>query len=144
MDKKTSTRITLSDGKEITVSLLPLRSYGQLLITLQNTFKDIINEWDSVSDDEIIGKLPEFISNHMDEAGGIIEVGTRGQVTASEALDQRGLADSITIIVAILEVNDVEGMVSTIKKAVAAFKKHKAQAQSPAPQQPTTGQPPSN
>ncbi len=128
-----SQKITLTDGKEIEVSLLPLRAYGDLLVRLQSVFKEIVNEWDSVDNDQIIEKLPSFISEHLDEAGAIIEIGTRGQITAKEAIDERGLADAVEVITGLIAVNDVERIVASVKKAQAVFRKQKAQATSKTP-----------
>lgn len=124
--------IKLSDGKEVTISLLPLRAYGDLLKTLQSVFKEIVSEWDNASNDEIIDKIPEFLGDHLEDAASIIAIGTRGQVTKDELLDERGLADAIQLLTAILLENDVEGMANSIKKATAAFRGRKAQATAPA------------
>ncbi len=121
-------KITLSDGKEITVSLLPLRAYGDRLVALQGACKSLIAEFDGADTDAIIEKLPGLIQANMDEAGAIIELGTRGQISAGEALDKRGLADAVEVIVAIVEVNDFERIASSVKKAAAVFRKRKAPA----------------
>lgn len=120
-----TTKLTLSDGKEIEISLLPLRAYGDFLIALQGAFKEMADEWAGVKNDEIVEKLPSFITNHLDEAGKIIEIGTRGQITAKEAIDERGLADAIDVITVLIEVNDVERIVASVKKAMATFRKTK-------------------
>ncbi len=125
--------LTLADGKEITLSLLPLRAYGDLLVSLQSLFKEMVNEWDNATNEAIIERLPAFISDHMPEAGAIIEVGTRGQVTAQEALDERGLADAKAIITGVIAVNDVEGIIANVKKAAAVFRKQKSQTPTKTP-----------
>lgn len=126
-----SQKITLSDGKEIEVSLLPLRSYAEVIKSLAGVFKQIVSEWENVSNDQIIEQLPQFIGDHVEDAARIVEIGTRGQVTAAELLDDRGLADFVSLFTAIVEENDVEGIVASVKKAMAAFQSRKAKAANP-------------
>lgn len=128
---KNTEKITLADGKEITLAMLPLRAYGDLLVTLQGLFKEMVNEWDNATNDAIIERLPAFINDHMEEAGQIIEVATRGEITAKEALDERGLADAIAIISTAVAVNDVDGIIANVKKAAAVFRKQKAPTKTP-------------
>jgi hypothetical protein len=119
----------LTDEKSVEVSMLPLRAYGDLLKALQGTFKSLVSEFDGVETDELVERLPLLLAENLDEAAKIIEVGTRGQVTAEELLDQRGLADAVSLMTAILVENDVEGITNSVKKAMAAFQSRKAQAQ---------------
>jgi hypothetical protein len=123
--------VTLSDGKEIDVSLLPLRAYGELIKSLGGVFKQIVNEWDNVGNDQIIEMLPDFIAEHVEDAARIVEIGTRAQVSADELLDKRGLPDFIALFTAIITVNDIEGIVDSVKKATAAFRNRKAKAAAP-------------
>lgn len=120
----------LTDAKDVEIGLLPLRSYGELLKALQGTFKTLVNEFDGVETDELIERVPMLIADNLDEAAKIVAIGTKGQVTADELLDQRGLADTVLLITAIIEENDVEGIVGSVKKATAAFKARKVRAQS--------------
>lgn len=119
----------LTDEKTVEVGMLPLRAYGDLLKALQGTFKTLVADFDNIETDELIERLPLLLADNLEEAAKIIEVGTRGQVTADELLDQRGLADAIALLTAILIENDVEGITKSVKKAVAAFQSRKAQAQ---------------
>lgn len=118
--------ITLDDGKEITIALLPLRAYGEFLIALQDVLKEIADEWAGVSNQDILAKVPAFIASHVDEAAQIIAIGVRGQLTAKEIADERGLSDAIELLTAVIEVNDVEKIVGTVKKAMALFKAKQA------------------
>ena len=130
----------LTDAKSVTVGLLPLRAYGELLKALQGTFKTLVNEFDGVDTDEIVARVPLLIGEHLEEAAKIVEIGTRGQVTAEELLDKRGLADTVSLLTAILIENDVEGIANSVKKAMAAFKARKASAQGQTPSSPTAAQ----
>lgn len=121
----------LTDAKDVEVGLLPLRAYGELLKALQGTFKTLVNEFDGAETDDLAEKIPMLIADNLEEAAKIIEIGTKGQVTSDELLDKRGLADAIELLTAIIEENDVEGIVGSVKKATAAFKARKARAQSP-------------
>lgn len=115
--------ITLSDNKQLEIRKLPLRKYGELMLALQGVFKELMNEFDGVDTDQIVERLPMLISNHLPEAAGLVEVGTFGQVSANELLDERGLDDAILIVTTIVMVNDVANIAAQIKKAMAAFKK---------------------
>lgn len=117
--------LTLSDGKNVTISLLPLKYYADLLKGITGTIKDIANDWDSISNEEIMAKLPEFIADHLDEAAMIVSVVTRGEISKKDVLEKYGLTDAIEIISAALQVNDIERMGATIKKAMAVFRKPK-------------------
>lgn len=115
--------ITLSDGTELTLSLLPLKYYADLLKGITSTIKDVAENWDGISNDEILNQLPDFIANHLDEAAMIISVATRGEISKKDVLEKYGLADAIEIIAAAVQVNDIERMGETIKKAMAVFRK---------------------
>jgi len=115
--------ITLSDGTELTLSLLPLKYYADLLKGITGTIKDVAENWDGISNDEILNQLPDFIANHLDEAATIISVATRGEISKKDVLEKYGLADAIEIIAAAVQVNDIERMGETIKKAMAVFRK---------------------
>lgn len=119
---KPTTTVILADGKELTLELLPLRSFGELLLALQDTVIDIFNQFQELNEDQILERLPQLIADNIDDVAKIIEIGTRGAITAKEAADERGLADAITIITALLQVNDVKQIVGAIKKAIAAYK----------------------
>lgn len=126
-----SQKITLSDGVEVEISMLPLRSYGELLKVLRGLFKQIVNDWENLDENQIVEQLPVILGDHIEDAAGIISIGTRGQITTEELLDERGLADAITLFTAVLEENDVNAIVGSVKKAMAAFQAKRAQAQTP-------------
>jgi hypothetical protein len=115
--------VELSDGKTVELSMLPLKYYADLLKAVTGSIKDIADQWDGVSNDEIIGQLPTFIAEHMDEAATIVSVATRGEITKKDVLEVYGLADTIDIIAAAVVVNDVDRMGTSIKKAMAVFRK---------------------
>jgi len=118
-------QVTLSDGREIELSLLPLKYYAELLKAITGSIKDIFENWDGVSNEAIIEQLPEFISEHMDDAATIVSVATRGEISKKDVLEVYGLADTIDIITGALEVNDVERIMGSLKKAAAVFRKPK-------------------
>lgn len=120
-----SEKITLSDEREITLTMLPLKSFADLMRALMGSFKEIAENWDGASNDEIIAQLPEFISEHLDEAAKIISVATRGEITEKDALEKYGLADAIDVISAAIVVNDVTRIGNSIKKAMAMFRSSK-------------------
>lgn len=115
--------VELSDGKTVELSMLPLKYYADLLKAVTGSIKDIADQWDGVSNDEIIGQLPTFIAEHMDEAATIVSMATRGEITKKDVLEVYGLADTIDIIAAAVVVNDVDRMGTSIKKAMAVFRK---------------------
>ena len=115
--------VELSDGKTVELSMLPLKYYADLLKAVTGSIKDIADQWDGVSNDEIIGQLPNFIAEHMDEAATIVSVATRGEITKKDVLEVYGLADTIDIIAGAVVVNDVDRMGTSIKKAMAVFRK---------------------
>jgi len=115
--------VELSDGKTVELSMLPLKYYADLLKAVTGSIKDIADQWDGVSNDEIIGQLPTFIAEHMDEAATIVSVATRGEITKKDVLEVYGLADTIDIIAGAIVVNDVDRMGTSIKKAMAVFRK---------------------
>ena len=122
-DKPKQITVELSDGKTVELSMLPLKYYADLLKAVTGSIKDIADQWDGVSNDEIIGQLPTFIAEHMDEAATIVSVATRGEITKKDVLEVYGLADTIDIIAAAVVVNDVDRMGTSIKKTMAVFRK---------------------
>lgn len=117
--------ITLSDGTELEISLLPLKYYAELLKGVTGSIKEISQEWDGISNDAILEQLPDFIANHLDEAATIVSVATRGIISKNDVLNKYGLGDTIEILTAAIAVNDIEGMGKSIKKAMAVFRKPK-------------------
>lgn len=115
--------VELSDGKTVELSLLPLKYYADLLKAITGSIKDIFENWDGVSNEAIIEQLPEFISEHMDDAATIVSVATRGEISKKDVLETYGLADAVEIITGALEVNDVERIMGSLKKAAAVFRK---------------------
>lgn len=115
--------VTLSDGKELELSLLPLKYYAELLKAITGSIKDAFSSWDNVSNEQIVEQLPDFISEHMDDAATIVSVATRGEISKKDVLEVYGLADTIDIITGALEVNDVERITASLKKAAAVFRK---------------------
>lgn len=115
--------VTLSDETVVELSLLPLKYYAELLKSLTGSIKDIASDWDGIDNDQIIEQLPEFIANHLDEAATIVSVATRGQISKTDVLEKYGLADTIDILSGALQVNDVERIGGSIKKAMAIFRK---------------------
>lgn len=115
--------VELSDGKTVELSLLPLKYYADLLKAITGSIKDIFENWDGVSNEAIIEQLPEFISEHMDDAATIVSVATRGEISKKDVLEKYGLADAVEIITGALQVNDVERIMGSLKKAAAVFRK---------------------
>ena len=115
--------VTLSDGKTVELSMLPLKYYADLLKAVTGSIKDIADQWDGVDNDQIIATLPTFIAEHMDEAATIVSVATRGEITKKDVLEVYGLADTIDVMAAAVQVNDVNRMGDSIKKAMAVFRK---------------------
>lgn len=54
-----------------------------------------------------------------------IILATRGEISKKDVLEVYGLADTIDIITGALEVNDVERIMGSLKKAAAVFRKPK-------------------
>lgn len=115
--------VELSNGKTVELSLLPLKYYADLLKAITGSIKDIFENWDGVSNEQIIEQLPEFISEHMDDAATIVSVATRGEISKKDVLETYGLADAVEIITGALQVNDVERIMGSLKKAAAVFRK---------------------
>lgn len=115
--------VVLSDGKQVNLTLLPLKYYAELLRAITVSIKDIFEDWDGASNEQIIEQLPDFISEHMDDAATIVSVATRGEISKHDVLEVYGLADTIEIITGTLEVNDVERIMGSLKKAAAVFRK---------------------
>lgn len=122
---KKTVDVTLSDGRVVQLSLLPLKYYADLLKAITGSIKDIFEDWDNASNEQIIEQLPDFISEHMDDAATIVSTATRGEITKKDVLEVYGLADTIEIITGALEVNDVERIMGSLKKAAAVFRKPK-------------------
>lgn len=129
-----SITVELSDGKTVELTLLPLKYYADLLKAVTGSIKDIFENWDGVSNDQIIEQLPTFISEHMDDAATIVSVATRGEISKKDVLETYGLADAVEIITSALQVNDVERIMGSLKKAAAVFRKPKTGKHSQASQ----------
>lgn len=122
-DTPNTATVTLSDGKTVELRLLPLKYYAELLKAITGSIKDMAANWDGVSNDQIIEQLPTFISEHLDEAATIVSVATRGEITKKDVLEVYGLADAVEILTAALEVNEIDRIGGSIKKAMAVFRK---------------------
>ena len=59
----------------------------------------------------------------MDDAATIVSVATRGEISKKDVLETYGLADAVEIITGALQVNDVERIMGSLKKAAAVFRK---------------------
>lgn len=110
--------VTLGSGEEVTVKKLPLRKYADIFTALQELPKKIdLENIDSQSNEEFFNKLPTIIANCLPEVAKVISVAT--DVPEDRVLDELDLGEVVDLVVAILEVNNIEKVVASIKKLMA-------------------------
>lgn len=102
------------NGRQVTVSKLPLRRYAELLGAFEELPKHLgILE---KSNDEIVQNLPTLISTCYPDVVRVLKVATDLQ---DAEIDEMGLDDFIKVVEAILEVNNYAEIYQRLKKMIA-------------------------
>jgi len=96
--------------KKITLGQIP-----QLVAIVRNV-PAILGGADNLDNATIVAKLPEIIETALPEVSKLVALITDIKVEEVQAL---GLAEFTDVVVQILEVNNVEGIIQNIKKAMA-------------------------
>lgn len=110
--------VTLENGDEVVVKKLPLRKYADIFSALQELPKKIdLENIDTQSNEEFFNKLPTIIASCLPEVAKVISVAT--DVPEDKVLDELDLGEVVDLVVAILEVNNIEKVVASIKKLMA-------------------------
>lgn len=141
MSKLKRETVELSDGREVVLTLIPLKAYAEMLGLFAAIFKEVLEVYDGdqdIDDTQLLEMVPEFVTNHLPEAAEFIQVASAGQVTKQDALEVYGLADAIDIISAAIIVNDINRIVGSVKKVMATTSKVRAKVQPPAGQKAPT------
>lgn len=103
------------ENKSVTVSKLPLGKYAEVFMALEELPKQI-GGLDSFSNEEVLQRIPFIIGKALPEIAKIISIAT--DLTEEEVLES-GLDEVLELIAAILEVNNIQGVVESAKKIMA-------------------------
>lgn len=111
-----------TEAGEVIVRKMALGDYAGVLRALDKLPKAIgqITNRDKteITNDYILGLLPELLADHMDELAGVLAAATnRDGEFFTKQLD---LADTIEVFAAIFELNDYTRVVNVVKKLMAA------------------------
>ncbi len=82
-----------------------------------------IANMDKMNQDEMVENLPFLIASSLPLFSGIIVGAIDNQITEDFLLDECGFDDALELIEAILEVNNVAGILERIKKVQALTKR---------------------
>jgi hypothetical protein len=104
------------NGKKITVRKMPLRQFAEVLKLLKELPKQF-GSLDSISNDEAIARLPFIIGESLPELAAVVSVASG--VDKDEILDEYGLDDISELLIVIKQVNQLDKVVSNVKKLMA-------------------------
>lgn len=108
-------KVLTINGKQVTVSKLPLKRYAELFAAFQNLPKtiDLVS---GKSQAEIVTNLPLLIQQCYPDVVSILTIASS---LTPDDVDSMGLDDFAEIVTAILEVNNYSAIYDKIKKIVA-------------------------
>lgn len=118
---KTKTITVELDEKTIEVKKLPIGKYSELLrvITeLPKQLKELFTEKQSITNEQLIERIPSFIATALPDIINVVVVATEGQLTKEE-VEAFGLDEITKVLLAIIEVNNYSDIYNRVKKALA-------------------------
>ena len=124
LEEKSKTIKVITEFGEVEVRRMPLKDYAELLRVLENIPDKAMSIFNKVDDDKIkemsnvdyIKLLPVLIAESWEDIIDIIAIPTDKDAQFLGKLD---LADAVDVVAAILELNDIQRIISAIKKVVA-------------------------
>lgn len=130
---------------KVTVIELSLIQIKKLLSDLNNLSPEVkakFSKIDKMDNDKILA----IVLEHIEDLGGIIAMCVDEDFVTAEVVTKLGINSLLGLVVAIMEVNDIEGIIEKVKKIVALYQKvvpakPKLPDATPVPQEqtPTTG-----
>lgn len=103
------------DNKKFEVKKLAIKDYADLMKGL-GKLPDNLSLISGKSNEEIVSELPMLIGTFLPE---VLEILSGAVKVPGEELEEMGLDDIIKLTVAVYEVNNISGIVGTIKKMMA-------------------------
>lgn len=118
MNKET---IVIINDRKVVVKKMPLGKYAEVFSALRELPKHL-SKIDETSNEEWIEQIPNLISVALPEVAKIVSVASG--VPAKELEEEVGLSEFTELVIAIIEVNDVEKVIENVKKLLVrkAFK----------------------
>ena len=114
------------DGTKLTINKLPMRKLAGLMDMLKEIPEDVKNmitqDFDKMSNDEFIAKLPTVIATMMPQLAEFVARACNSEdAEATMFLDEFGFDDNLLVIETILEVNRMQSILERIKKIKALY-----------------------
>lgn len=108
------------NGVEVTIKKLPIRRLTSVLEALSKLPADVMNMknvGENSNDIEVVQNLANVIAMALPEFAGIIASTIDDEnITAEFILDECGVDEGLDLITAVLEVNNIAGILERIKK----------------------------
>lgn len=101
------------ESKTYKIQKMPLGKWAELLSALKE-IPQKIGQWENLSNDEILSKIPELIGTSLPELTKIVSIAT----DVSEA-EITSMDELLELVAAALEVNNFESIIASIKKIAA-------------------------
>ncbi len=103
-------------GKKVTVKKLPIGKLVSVLQYVGNVPQELAG-LDKKSTDEIVQSLPLVIASALPFfADAVVKAADNPVITKEFLLDECGLDDALDLVAAIMDVNNVAGIVEKLKK----------------------------
>lgn len=111
---KTQREVVIGD-KTIVVKKLPLRRIS-VLFQAVGRLPDEITGITEMKPDEVVANMATMFAIALPKIADVLVEAVDSQITADELLDNGGFDDALELITAILEVNNIAGILERIKK----------------------------
>lgn len=103
------------NGVEYAVKKMPLGKFAEVLQALEELPKQLENV-DSLSTDDVVAQLPQMVATALPELTKILSIASNVPATK---IEEAGLDELTELVIAILDVNNIEKIVENIKKITA-------------------------
>lgn len=106
-------------GTPYDIKKVPLRKYAELIKAVKSLPKTV-GLIDGVSNDKILELLPDILTNSFPDLLNILSIATPIPSDVIDS-DDFGLDEALKVVMAIVEVNNYQGVFDTVKKAMASY-----------------------
>jgi hypothetical protein len=114
-------------GKPVVVKKLPLGKISLLIglfKDLPEELKSKVSNIDQIDNDVILQEIPTLIALAMPHMAKFVAVACNSkEITEEYLLEEAGFDDAVDIVNAILEVNNIAGILEKVKKTQALYQK---------------------
>ena len=120
-----SKEVVLANGEKIVVKKLPLGEYAKLMFTLKNLPSSVMKEFQNIDTENTENTISSFFGIFGEAWGQLIEILAIGTGIAKERLENDeaiGLDGAVELFVAVYEVNNLNGVIKSVKNVIAGAK----------------------